>query len=356
MRSVHDIRRLAESWLIDNTGRLRDENGQLLVKRKLANDEEHLALDVLEMLTELEGLGTERDALRASLEDTRTHLDRVVKQRNRDHDALTLEIAKAIGTSEDRELAECDEIGDFDPWDALRKFNAGRDALRASLMAAEAERDALRASLTASDAHHKSVVTAADGVAESQRETTKEVQQLREERDVLRSSLIHACELQEETYGNRRELWAMRQTANLTSLPYSHDRVYEKYKELGDWADALKEIERLTTCLRQANDSSESFERLWYLAQDEVEIAREKLAAWEALAERDHGAPIKMIEKLQKEILSLSKVYGVAASMRVFPVPFNDHGKLADAVDVCRQELHDLEFREDSSDRDKISF
>lgn len=61
------------------------------------------------------------------------------------------------------------------------------------------------------------------------------------ERDALRSSLMHACELQEENYKNRRQLWAMRQTANLLSLPFSHERVQEKYDEL-ERAEALKTI------------------------------------------------------------------------------------------------------------------
>ena len=52
---------------------------------------------------------------------------------------------------------------------------------------------------------------------------------------------------------------------------------------------------------------------------------------------------VETTAKLMKENQALSKVYATAAGLRTFPVPFEDHGALVDAVDTCRQELHDLE-------------
>ena len=40
---------------------------------------------------------------------------------------------------------------------------------------------------------------------------------------------------------------------------------------------ALDEIERLTGCLAKANNNHETFERLWYLTQDEIERLRRLL-------------------------------------------------------------------------------
>ena len=51
------------------------------------------------------------------------------------------------------------------------------------------------------------------------------------ESKALRESLIHACDLQHASQDNERQLRAMRQTANMLSLPFSHDRVQEKYNE-----------------------------------------------------------------------------------------------------------------------------
>lgn len=42
----------------------------------------------------------------------------------------------------------------------------------------------------------------------------------------------------------------------------------------------VEEIERLTRCLAKANDQTENFERLYYLAQQEAEAGKEKLAQW----------------------------------------------------------------------------
>ena len=40
-----------------------------------------------------------------------------------------------------------------------------------------------------------------------------------------------------------------------------------------------QEIERLTACLKQANDQTEEFERKWYLCRDELEDERDALRA-----------------------------------------------------------------------------
>jgi hypothetical protein len=63
------------------------------------------------------------------------------------------------------------------------------------------------------------------------------------------------------------------------------------------------------------------------------------------------------IARLTKENDALSKVYGVAASLRTFPVPFDDHLELVDAVDACRQTLHDITFQtlRDSAFHEKIA-
>lgn len=50
------------------------------------------------------------------------HHRRVVTQRNHDWDALMVEIARTIGTAEDREAAELSQIDEFDPWNALRNY------------------------------------------------------------------------------------------------------------------------------------------------------------------------------------------------------------------------------------------
>jgi len=45
------------------------------------------------------------------------------------------------------------------------------------------------------------------------------------------------------------------------------------------------------------------------------------------------------IKRLRTENEALTKVYGIAACMRTFPVPFNDHYQLVGAVDECRSVL-----------------
>lgn len=71
-----------------------------------------------------------------------------------------------------------------------------------------------------------------------------------------------------------------------------------------------------------------------------------------------HGSPMLAViaerdavrveaARLMKENDALSKVYGTAACLRTFPVPFDDHLELVDSVDACRQALHDLTFRDE---------
>lgn len=135
---------------------------------------------------------------------------------------------------------------------------------------------------------------------ESQRERDslrERVAELEKERDALRASLVHACELQKETYENRRELWAMRQTANLTSLPFTHERVMDKYNELGEQSDCIAECARLTTCLAKANEQAESFERLWYLTQDEIERVRDSFRDLSDECHRGFDGGYKTIEE-----------------------------------------------------------
>jgi hypothetical protein len=59
----------------------------------------------------------------ASLE---AHHAAVVAQRNKDWDALMVEIALTVGDRDDREAAEMGEIEEFDPWHALRTFRSRR--------------------------------------------------------------------------------------------------------------------------------------------------------------------------------------------------------------------------------------
>lgn len=75
--------------------------------------------------------------------------------------------------------------------------------------------------------------------------------ELRRERDAMRESLIHACHLQEATHDNRIELWAMRQTANDLSAPFSHERVAARHDALSTVvADGVSaDAERLRTRL-----------------------------------------------------------------------------------------------------------
>lgn len=83
-------------------------------------------------------LASDRDRLRAELQSLNEHHQRVVTQRNKDWDALMVEIAKAIGSDEDREAAELDETDEFDPWNALRSHASDRDRLAAELARAKA--------------------------------------------------------------------------------------------------------------------------------------------------------------------------------------------------------------------------
>ena len=65
-------------------------------------------------------------------------------------------------------------------------------------------------------------------------------------------------------------------------------------------------------------------------------------AAWLAEEEQIRDDAARRV----KEHDALSEVYGVAAGLRTFPVSFEDHLRLVDAVDVCRQVLHDLDVKE----------
>jgi len=89
-------------------------------------------------------------------------------------------------------------------------------------------------------------------------------------------------------------------------------------------------------------------------AERDAALARvRELEAWFARYSI-HGSPMLAViaerdairvtaAKSAKENDALSKVYGAAACLRTFPVPFDDHLKLVDAVDTCRQALHDID-------------
>jgi hypothetical protein len=64
-------------------------------------------------------------------------------QRVKDWDALVKLIAETVGDKEDREAAEMDELGEFDPWHALRTHASDRDSLRAKLAEVGLERESL---------------------------------------------------------------------------------------------------------------------------------------------------------------------------------------------------------------------
>lgn len=74
----------------------------------------------------LDGAVAERDRLSREMESLQEHHARVVAQRNKDWDALMVEIALAVGDNDEREAAHLDETEEFDPWSALRKFAASR--------------------------------------------------------------------------------------------------------------------------------------------------------------------------------------------------------------------------------------
>lgn len=48
----------------------------------------------------------------------------------------------------------------------------------------------------------------------------------------MRDSIVHACGLLDTRHDNARVIWAIRDTANRTSLPFSHERVQEAYDSL----------------------------------------------------------------------------------------------------------------------------
>lgn len=84
-------------------------------------------------ISERDALAGECERLRMEHESLAAHHKRVVDQRNKDWDALMALIAKALGTDEDREAAEMDEVDEFDPWHALRTYVDERDALKAQV-------------------------------------------------------------------------------------------------------------------------------------------------------------------------------------------------------------------------------
>jgi len=123
----------------------------------------------------------ERNAARAEAEQLRHAHDTVIvdgltygehmtrdlraqlAQRDRDWDALVKLIATSVGTEEDRDCAENDELAEFDPWHALRTRAAEAEQLRA-------ERDALEnqfASLVAKTVAHPMAVVVENETAEA---------------------------------------------------------------------------------------------------------------------------------------------------------------------------------------------
>ncbi len=145
--------------LLDECERLREEwnaHGDVCVEldtfksdevTRLRAENETRTSNFCTLAKQLEEVAGERDEAKgetariaAEYESFIAHHDRVVAQRNRDWDALMVLIAKAIGTEEDREAAELDEVDEFDPWHALRTFADTRDS-------AISERDSLRARL-----------------------------------------------------------------------------------------------------------------------------------------------------------------------------------------------------------------
>lgn len=54
------------------------------------------------------------------------------------------------------------------------------------------------------------------------------------------------------------------------------------------------EIERLTACLKKANDQAEHFEREWYLRGDEIERLRADSARYQWLREQNADEPGKL--------------------------------------------------------------
>jgi len=69
---------------------------------------------------------------------------------------------------------------------------------------------------------------------------------------------------------------------------------------------------------------------------DPVQVAKQNCSSGAA-----HSGHVLMttIDQLRTELEALIKVYVVAARLRTFPVPFDDHFELVGAVDQCRSVL-----------------
>lgn len=64
-------------------------------------------------------------------------------------------------------------------------------------------------------------------------------------------------------------------------------------------AEAKKENERLTGCLKRANDNHEHFEREWYLTKDRAEQAEAAIAAANERADLATGALRDLMQSLE---------------------------------------------------------
>ena len=69
------------------------------------------------------------------------------------------------------------------------------------------------------------------------------------------------------------------------------------------WSAALDEVERLTACLAKANDNHENFERLWYVATDDIERLKRLLgeAALHIEADTDPDEKHPLADRIRKE-------------------------------------------------------
>ena len=72
---------------------------------------------------------------------------------------------------------------------------------------------------------------------------------------------------------------------------------------IGD--EAADEIERLTACLKKANDQAEHFEREWYLRGDEIVRLRQQHA--QAMADMD--AEIDRLRAALRNLLDMDVAY-----------------------------------------------
>jgi hypothetical protein len=109
----------------------------------------HCALAALDELARLSALEAENERLAREIVDEHNNCARVIAQRNKDWDALMVLIAQAIGDDDDREAAEMDELGEFDPWHALRTFIATRNTALSDLARVREECEQLKAEKTA---------------------------------------------------------------------------------------------------------------------------------------------------------------------------------------------------------------